>query len=557
MPNYKHKTEAIAIVLILAVSMMGAIAFMPQAKAQTIYPSYAFLQTVPHEIALGQSVFLVMWVDKPPPTASGILGDRWVGMTVTITKPDGSKITQGPFESDDAGGYTDVYTPDQLGNYSVVFNFPGETLTGSQGNAGFPNITPDVGDVFSAATSAVETFVVSHNAAYTIPQNPLPTGYWQNPVEAFNNNWYVIDGNWLGLGTVEFASTGDYAFTGNFNPYTQAPLTGHIVWTSPLCPGSPGGQMGGEFGGSLQSNYYCGFQYQPKFAPIVINGVLYYDAIPNYSSGGAYQGWIARNLRTGEIIWQKSTRNEFGDGSIDVLICGQVYVYKTMNTYGGQTFLWADRTVGFNTYLDLFDAATGNWICTISGYPGGFFGAPSFQGQDGSLLQYTINSTGPLGPYGPITEQSFTFWNSSVCLNPYNSQFWGLPQGQTIPYTQGIVWSTNLPLTYQGNPLGTSYVFDGVGHGTMDTDNQIAIVTAGAGMASMYEWNTGWLVETAINLNTGAILWTKNQTETPYATTMLCPGASNGVYVEWTKETLTFSGYSTLTGAKVWGPTTP
>jgi hypothetical protein len=38
---------------------------------------------------------------------------------------------------------------------------------------------------------------------------------------------------------------------------------------------------------------------------------------------------------------------------------------------------------------------------------------------------------------------------------------------------------------------------------------------------------------------------------------MLCPEASNGIYVEWTKETMEFNGYSTLTGAHVWGPTSP
>ncbi|MGA2683283.1 MAG: hypothetical protein ABSF44_15975, partial [Candidatus Bathyarchaeia archaeon] len=48
-----------------------------------------------------------------------------------------------------------------------------------------------------------------------------------------------------------------------------------------------------------------------------------------------------------------------------------------------------------------------------------------------------------------------------------------------------------------------------------------------------------------------------NQTETPYSTVMAIPGANDGVYVEYTKETTTFSGYSTTTGQQVWGPTTP
>ena len=62
------------------------------------------------QLVAGQNVLMVMWIDKPPPTANGILGDRWIDMTIEIAKPDGSKETLGPFQSDDAGGYTATYT---------------------------------------------------------------------------------------------------------------------------------------------------------------------------------------------------------------------------------------------------------------------------------------------------------------------------------------------------------------------------------------------------------------------------------------------------------------
>jgi len=492
-----------------------------------------------------------MWIDKPPTTANGVLGDRWVGFTIKITQPDGTTKTLGPFQSDDAGGYTAYFTPTQLGNYSAVFNFPGETLTGSQGNPGFPNPSSTaIGDVFSAATSATEYFTVTNTPASTIPENPLPSGYWQNPVEAFNHNWYVIDGNWLGLGCVEFANTGDYQWYGNYNPYTTAPLTAHLLWTSPLVPGSPGGQMGGEFGSSEQGNYYSGFQYQPKFAPIVINGVLYYEAIPNYSTAGTVQGWVARDLRTGQILWTKNYLNFFAQGSNDILMCGQVYVYKTMNTYGGQTYLWATRSTAGINYLDMFDAATGNYILSVNGSgTGGAFGRGDFEGTDGSLIQIYINSTG--------SAQSISCWNSSQCINPTNSQFWGPTQNQVVPYNQGIMWSTPLPTTYQGNPIGASFVFDNTGHSCYDPDNNIMIVGAGHGQYAIYGFNTGWILEAAYNTLTGAQVWIKNQTETPWATTMMIPGANSGVYAEYTKSTLVWNGYSTLTGAHVWGPTTP
>jgi hypothetical protein len=557
MQKPKSTTTAIAIALLLALLMTTITLLpLPTTNAATVsgtIPTWAYLRAVPDPVGLGQTVYLVMWVDKPPTTAMGPLGDRWIGFTIEITKPDGKKETMGPWISDAAGGHSEIYTPTQLGTYSAVFSWPGETLTGSQGNPGNPfTYSPAVGDVFGGATSEVATFTVTNEPAHTIPENPLPTTYWERPVEAFNHYWSTIAGNWLGTAAIEFANTGNYAFTGNFNPYTTAPLTGHIVWARSEVPGAPGGQMGGEFGGTAESNYFTGFQYQPKFAPIILNGIIYYDAIPGYSSGGALQGWVAVDLRTGETIWTQNHRNLFAQGSYDTLLCGQIYVYKTMNTYGGESYLWATRTTSGTTYLDMFDAATGNYMLSISGAGGGgAFGRPMVAGSDGSLLQYYINTTD--------VEQSLTFWNSSVCLNPTDSQFWGPPQDAVIPYSQGIVWSVPLPNSYEGTafPSGVSFIFDDVGHGTYDPDNNIAIIGAGAGQYSGYSYNTGWVVEAAYSLDDGEQLWIKNQTELPFATMMSIPGASNGVYVEWTKETLTWKGYSTLTGKQVWGPTQP
>ncbi|HUJ84562.1 MAG TPA: hypothetical protein VLV84_03040 [Candidatus Acidoferrales bacterium] len=556
--NVNQKILSIALILVLSIS--AALAIVPSTKARDIQgtiATYAYLQAVPQQVGIGQNVFLVMWVDKPPTTAFGPLGDRWVGLSVTITQPDGKQVVLGPFQSDDAGGYTATFTPTELGNYTAVFSFPGETLTGDQGNPGgmtFAN-TQAIGDVFGASTSAAETISVTQTPASTISENPLPTSYWTNPVEAFNHNWYVIDGNWFGLGDVEFANTGDYAVTGNYNPYTTAPTSAHILWTTPLVPGSPGGQMGGEFGASEQGNYYSGFQYQPKFSPIIINGVLYYDAVPTYSSGGAYQGWVARDLRSGQILWTKNYRNYFATGSYDLLMCGQVYVYKSPNTYGGQSYLWATRTTNGINYMDLFDAATGNYILSINGSgPTGSFGVTNIEGSNGILLQYytSTNATGT---------EFLNFWNSSVCLigGGVDLGFSTLNQNSVTPYSKGVVWSVPLPNSYQGTafPPGVSWILDEVGHAVIDPDNNIAILGAGAGEYAMYSFATGWVMRAAYNLNNGALLWIKNQTETPYSTVMAIPGANDGVYVEYTKETTTFSGYSTTTGQQVWGPTTP
>ncbi len=283
-----------------------------------------------------------------------------------------------------------------------------------------------------------------------------------------------------------------------------------------------------------------------------MNGILYYQAMPNFNS--LTQGFVALDLRTGETLWTKNYNNYFSNGSQDVLLCGQIYVYKTMNTYGGQSYLWATRTTAGVTYLDVFDGATGNYDFSIQGGGGGgSFGRQNFQGEDGSLLQLYLNSSRVDG----VTRQSLTLWNSSHCVNPTDSQFFNFQQNGNYQYNTGIMWSILLPnQTSTGDPM-PSWILDDAGHSTWDPDKYIFIIQGGTGMVPTYGWNPGWLMEAAYDMKDGTQLWIKNQTETPFAATMMMTGASNSIYAEYTKEAMTFTGYSTKTGEKVWGPTTP
>ena len=97
--------------------------------------------------------------------------------------------------------------------------------------------------------------------ASTLSQTPLPTNYWTTPINAQNQLWYTISGNWLAQGLNGFQAT-NYNGTGNFNAYTTAPNSPHILWTKPL---QDGGLIGGEFGGTDTSNYYTGKSYQSEF----------------------------------------------------------------------------------------------------------------------------------------------------------------------------------------------------------------------------------------------------------------------------------------------------
>ena len=119
------------------------------------------------------------------------------------------------------------------------------------------------------------------------------------PIDAQNQDWFTISGNWLGTGATTFGNTA-YSWSGNFNPYSKAPNSAHIVWKKPI---TLGGLIGGEYGGTSTSNYYTGKSYEPEFQPpIIINGVLYYNE-PKARKTGFY----AVDLRTGETLWRQDS----------------------------------------------------------------------------------------------------------------------------------------------------------------------------------------------------------------------------------------------------------
>ena len=178
-------------------------------------------------------------------------------------------------------------------------------------------------------------------------------------------------------------------------------------------------------------------------------------------------------------------------------------------------------------------------------------GRQNFQGTDGSLLQLYVNSS----RVGGVTRQSLSLWNSSKCVNPGNSQFFNFQQNGNYPYATGIEWSVMLPNATSDGTTIPSWVFDDAGHSAWDPDSSTMILGAGTGMYAAYGWNPGWLMKVAVNMNNGEILWLRNMTQVPFAASMMIPGASNGTYAEYTKETFEFTGYSTATGDKVWGPT--
>ena len=195
--NLKNKFVSIAIAIFLMLSMSASTILMPNAGAHSPpwnIATYSFVAVSPDPVGIGQEMRVNLWVNIPPPTASGVFGDRFHNMTVKVTLPDLTTTTLGPFISDDTGGAVGTYTPTKTGNYSFQMIYSGETLVGANPPpTGFSASSKNfIGDYMQPSVSNIETAFVQQEPVTSLPENPLPTVYWTRPINALNNNWYSI-----------------------------------------------------------------------------------------------------------------------------------------------------------------------------------------------------------------------------------------------------------------------------------------------------------------------------------------------------------------------------
>ncbi len=576
----KSKTIAIALILVLTMTIVAAVVTALPAVAHSPpwqVPTYAFVAVTPTLIGVNQQVNVVMWLNQLPPTSSGFYGDRWQGYQITVTKPDGTKTTLGPFNGDPVGsGYT-TFTPTQIGIYTFVFSWPGQTITGGTGGQKAPNWGPgadgyeSLGDTYQASTSDPVTLTVQQQQIQPYQETPLPTGYWERPVYAANRNWYAVTASWLG-----FAAAQRNGPTNNF-AYGAGPESAHILWTLPY---TKGGIMDARF----ESNqYYTGLSYENIWSNVVIlNGKLYYNVLtpPRY-------GWYCVDLRSGTIDYFRNSTGPvtgqhsgyFDDqGAItgDKLMFGQIYNYDSPNQHGGMAYLW---TQGVDTKTwNMYDEFTGNYICSIANTtspligPDGkpvmtygmygpspvSIGATGFQvyGKDGSILYYnTVN-------VGTSTAPNYYLqvWNNTyaILMNQVQTElnwYW--------------YWRPYLNYTFDGrNGFSTNITTANLkGAGSIMTVREGQYVIGGiAGR------NNGTFIQKgqlwALNLDPakgaiGSLLW--NVTFTPPADpvpdivghSMTGPyvDPEDGVFVFTQSITRQWWGFDLSSGQQIWGPT--
>jgi len=488
---------------------------LPTVKALDM-PTYAFITATPSPIGVGQTVYIAWWLTPQPPLDPNTM---WVipfeGITVTITKPDGTTQTMGPYKTDPVGGNWFTYVPDAVGTYKIQANFPGQNI------AGITIFGLSGSHYYKPSTSSTLELTVQQEPIKAKPEIPLPTDYWERPISDENREWYKISGNWLMAKYDKDAVAFEYS--GNWNPYTTAPNTAHIVWTEEL---AFGGIAGGESGVGI--GYYTGIQYEPKFKPpIIMNGILYYNTVdpPRY-------GFKAVDLRTGETLWYQNSTHQ--------LSFGQIYDYESPNQHGCIPYLWS---IEGDTW-HMFDAFTGNYILSINNIPSGFT-------MIGASTMVPVAWYMTMGPSGEVLVYSLTaenhwlsMWNSSKAIPPpgeSGSDAWlwrpDNYRGQMLDGLRGIQWNVTVP---NNVPAGSSIRWYW---------NDILISEA-----IVYPPDQAWptLVHAAFDAKTGEQLWIQNRTDMGSMGFPSYITPNEGVYTMFVREKKQWVAWDVSTGQELW-----
>ncbi|MGA3111798.1 MAG: PQQ-binding-like beta-propeller repeat protein [Candidatus Bathyarchaeia archaeon] len=556
------KNKIVATILcMLMVTLIAA--STATAHAQTagsiIVPTIAFCNVAPNPCGVGQTVTVDFWLAVP------LFAEQDAkGLTVKVTDPAGTTSTLGTFTTDTTGGTFTTYTPTTVGNYTFQMFYAGQQFA-----------PPNQQYYNGPSQSEPQILVVTSQPRGGLADTPLPTAYWENPVNSENiQNWAALNGGWMGYSTATFANTGGYNDTGNYNPYSTAPASAHIMWTKPWCVG---GAAGAPLGNTEQySSYWTTSQYDPKYAPIIMNGIEYSEWYTTQT--GSSQGIMALNLYTGQTLWVINTTY--------TLRCGMILNFPTIDQYGCVgPYIFAQSGGGFFSFGPatwyMYDGLTGQYLASIANAP-----AFTFLGQDpgGNIIGYiaatntTINFFGPSPPptdltvtiptvngngligaktvvfpasKGPVLEM-YNLTNAFIAgggMSAFGSGLfdWTIPLNSQYNWNNALVWAVSM------NPVLNGQLVSGLGTAlgsTLWASNTLVFET---GSVSVSE-TTGYMVEAGYNAQNGALMWITNRTGgiyTPY-TRLAFPAATNGIYVETNQNTFQMAAYSDTTGQQVW-----
>jgi len=329
------------------------------------------------------------------------------GVTVTFTKPDGTKDIfkpvdgTGMFEpgqTQSLGAIYFFYKPDMAGNWSVSFTMPDQNLTDATGTVLMTGCTS------KPAYFTVQTEPVLAGLLNGYPWSPLPNPnvFWSYPINSNNREWNQISGQWQ--------STVQSATYLRWQPYGSGPNTGHIVWKQQF---RDGGIIGGDFG-SLS----YGAQGSVFSSMVILEGKLFLN-IPNTAK------FKCIDLATGETLYT-------ADGSISgawhinyggAIQAGYDPSVSLESSYGNSPVPYLFGTSG-NTW-NFYDPLTGTLRRTITNC------------SSARPIEYTWLAYG-------VSSGNLYRWNySKVPTSGPNANNWGA----------GIEWTKTLPTPTSANAM--------------------------------------------------------------------------------------------------------
>jgi PQQ-like domain len=467
----------------------------------------SYLSVSPYTLGITQPILVNMWI-QPPPNAVRSLKDY----TVTFTKPDKTTEIIGPLNSypaDSTAWFT--YVPDQIGNWSAVFTFPGQYLPAGFYLAGvlvaYPNGTrlsgaPATGGTnltstyYQPSTSKTINFVVQADLVASWPPTPLPTSYWARPISVNFREWFQIAGSY------PWGYANNYRFQG---PYVTAPNTAHVIWRR---AGELGGIVGGDIaeggGGGVQTSIYSGggFGMDTNFPSIIFMGRCYQTItkpMPQLVNGSIVvlptSVWQCYDLRTGQIYWEQTgitqapTRIMWEAATPEV-----VGAESDWRSAPALVYIGASRLIKYNPFTG---AASTNISTPFTGTVWG------------NEKVYSVQTTG-------------------VTNDPYRLVTWNLT-GSSTDFSTRII----------GN---VSYPFGSLG--TCDFNTGISVTTGTVSTAGTQI--SRYLM--GVDLTTGRLLWNVTSSLTYFEDAM----ADNGMYAASTQTQRQWAAWDLKTGKQAW-----
>ena len=543
MQNRKTKVMAILIALFLTISIGASTILIPNANAHNtstdkstwLITTYAYATATPNPVGVGQQMLIFGWLDNTINGVDLVNNIRFHNYQFTITKPDGTTVTQSfPVVSDPTSSQYYAYTPDQAGTYTLFFSFPGQVY--------------DFGGTYQGdyytPSNFTTTFTVQQDPVPSFTENPLPSAFWARPINGMNILWDSVGSNWLGG-----------AATANFwQQNGAAPRSAHIMWTKPIEFSGLTGGIVTQAGNTAQDNdtaatYYSGFSYNTRFNnPLVINGILYYQA--PMSEAGSGGGLNAVDLTTGETLWTSSTLTPSKAQLVD---------FQSPNQHGiVGGILW--QTSG-STWM-AYNALDGKFLFNLTNVPSG----TEVYLNNGEIDRYVFS-------YSTTTKTGWlALWNSTLVITSNaghsgsvaaGQYAWPTDTGFAINANGAVFVNESTPASYSWNVTITADLTGaaapsivGVIPGDVILGSSSSVGLSSAPRPNSDPW-TMWALSDKLG-DQGQLSWlqryaapSNNQTQ------MLATQPIDPVTREWTMtyfETGQRLAYSLADGKLVWGP---